>query len=84
MSNVKKAQKIVNEVDNELGIALVAYQNSELEHLKDQLEKFLALGVDTEELHDADDDDLLDDMEDEDLDCDEEEDMGDGDADNYN
>ncbi len=62
--NQKKAQKIVNEVDAELGIALVAYQNSELEYLRDQLNKFLDLDVDTEDLHDADDDDFLDDEED--------------------
>jgi len=78
MSNTKKAQKIVNEVDQELGIALVAYQNSELEFLRDKLEKFLDLGVDTEDLHDADDEDFLDeDLSDDDApyDDDEEEDL---------
>lgn len=58
-TNAKKAQKIVNEVDRELGIALVAYPNSELEWLKGRLEKFLELEVETEDLHDADDDDFL-------------------------
>ena len=52
---VKKAQKIVNEVDRELGITLVAYQNSDLEFLRKKLEEFLALEIDTEELEDADD-----------------------------
>jgi len=65
-ANLKKAQRIVNEVDAELGIALVAYQNSELEFLRDKLVKFLNLDVSTDDLHDADDSDFLDD-EDEDL-----------------
>jgi len=65
-TNLKKAQKIVNQVDGELGIALVAYTNSELEYLRNQLNKFLDLEVETDDLHDADDDDLLDDVDDED------------------
>lgn len=62
----KKAQKIVNEVDQELGIALVAYSNQELQFLKDKIELLLDTGVDIDELHDADDDDAFyeeDDME---------------------
>lgn len=50
-----KAQKIVNQVDDEFGISLVMYQNSELEALKDKIEEFLELNVPTEELADADD-----------------------------
>lgn len=74
-SNVKKAQKIVNAVDAELGIALVAYQVGELEYLKTQLTKFLDLEVDTDELHDADDADFLDDedLSDDDMPYDDEE-----------
>jgi hypothetical protein len=59
-SNVKKAQKIVNEVDHELGISLVAYEISELEFLKAKIDAILDLEVDMDELHDADDDDFLD------------------------
>jgi hypothetical protein len=53
--SIKKAQKIVNEVDHELGISLVAYQNNDLEFLKKKLEDFLELEIETEELQDADD-----------------------------
>lgn len=51
----REAQKIVNEVDAELGISLVAYQRHELEFLKNRLEEFLDLDVDVDELSDADD-----------------------------
>lgn len=65
MSNVKKAQKIVNKVEAELGISLVAYEITELEFLKTQIDELLDLEVDMDELHDADDDDLLDEEEEE-------------------
>jgi hypothetical protein len=77
-TNIKKAQNIINQVDKELGISLVAYEISELELLKNKIEALLDLHVDMDELHDADDDDLLDDEElsdDETLDDDEEEDL---------
>jgi hypothetical protein len=51
--SVKKAQKIVNDVDSELGINFAGYQNSDLEFLKKKLEEFLDLEIDTEELEDA-------------------------------
>lgn len=54
MSN-SKAQKIVNEVQDRLGVSLVSYQNSDLEFLKERLEAFLDLEVDTEELTDPED-----------------------------
>ena len=59
--NLKKAQKIVNEVDGELGISLVAYEISELEFLRSKIDALLDLGVEMDDLHDADDDDLFDD-----------------------
>jgi hypothetical protein len=66
-----KAQRIVNEVDQELGITLVAYENSELEFLRKKLTQFLALGVPTDDLVDADESDLSD-MDDEEVDFGEE------------
>ena len=68
-TNLKKAQRIVNEIDNELGISLVAYEVAELELLRDKVTALLELEVDVDLLHDADDDDFLD-----------EEDLGDDDA----
>lgn len=64
--SLKKAQKIVNDVEEELGISLVVYQNHDLEYLKKKLEEFLDLDVDTEELSDpeelsSDDGEELDD-----------------------
>lgn len=53
--SVKKAQNIVNQVEDRLGISLVSYQNNELEWLKDQLESFLEQEVETEELADPSD-----------------------------
>ena len=53
--SVKKAQGIVNEVDNRLGITLVSYQNNEIEWLKSQLEEFLDLEIETDELSDPED-----------------------------
>lgn len=69
--SVKKAQGIVNRVEDRLGITLVAYENSELEWLKDQLEEFLDLEVSTDELSDPEDVDYEgeDDEEEEVEDC---------------
>ena len=53
--SVKKAQSIVNEVQDRLGITLVSFQNNEIEWLKAQLEDFLDLEIETDELEDADD-----------------------------
>ena len=50
--SVKKAQSIVNEVEDRLGITLVSFQNSEIEWLKAQLEEFLDLEIETDELED--------------------------------
>lgn len=60
-TNLKKAQKIVNDIDSELGISLVAYEVAELELLRDKITDLLELEVDVDLLHDADDDDFLDD-----------------------
>jgi len=64
----KIAQKIVDQVDSELGIALVAYSTSELELLRDKIDDLLRTGVDIDELHDAqledeDSEDLFDDAD---------------------
>ena len=66
--SIKKAQNIVNQVQDRLGISMVAYQNNELEWLKNQLEEFLDLEIETEELSDPDDlyDDDIGDDDDED------------------
>ncbi len=48
--SVKKAQTIVNSLYQRYGIDLVAYQNDEIAQLRDQLEEFVDLEVDTEEL----------------------------------
>jgi len=53
--SVKKAQSIVNEVEDRLGITLVSFQNSEIEWLKAQLEEFLDLEIETDELEDPED-----------------------------
>ena len=53
--SVKKAQSIVNDVVDRLGITLVAFQNSEIEWLKNQLEEFLELEIETDELEDPED-----------------------------
>ena len=53
--SIKKAQKIVYELDEELGIFLTQYQRSELEYLKSKLEEFLDLEIDMDDLQDADD-----------------------------
>ena len=75
MNNLtNKAQRIVNEVDSKLGITLVAYENSELEFLKKKLTQFLALGVSTDDLVDADESDLSETDEEEEEFTEEEED----------
>jgi hypothetical protein len=53
--SVKKAQGIVNEVEDRLGVSLVSYQNNEIEWLKSQLEEFLDLEIETDELSDPED-----------------------------
>ena len=61
----RKAQKIVNEVDEKLGLALVAYSNEELTYLRDMLDELLQTGIEMDELVDPEEDDM-DDMDDED------------------
>jgi hypothetical protein len=53
--SVSKAQKIANMLDAEYGFNMVAYQRSELEFMKNKLEEFLDLEVETEELEDTSD-----------------------------
>jgi hypothetical protein len=62
--SVKKAQAIVNEVQDRLGFSLVSCQTNELEWLKDKLETFLDLEIETDELSDPDDFAGLEDDED--------------------
>lgn len=52
--SIKKAQKIVKDVYEELDINLVAFQVSNLQFLKDKLEDFLEQEVETEDLADPD------------------------------
>ena len=72
----KIAQKIVDQVDSELGIALVAYSALELELLRDKIDDLLRTGVDIDELHDAqlEDDDSEDLFDDADIDFGDDED----------
>lgn len=72
----RKAQKIVNEVDERLGLALVAYSNEELVYLRDMLDQLLQTGIEMDELVDAEEDDMDEDL-DEDLDDDMDEDLDD-------
>jgi len=59
--SVKKAQSIANRIQDRMAFNLVAYQRSELEWLKDQLETFIDTEVEPEELTDPDEiDDLPD------------------------
>lgn len=51
---LKRAQEIVNELDSEYGLFLVAFETGELEHIKGLLEEFLDLEVDPAELSDPD------------------------------
>lgn len=60
----RKAQKIVNEVDERLGLALVAYSNEELMYLRDMLDQLLQTGIEMDELVDAEEDDMHDDLDD--------------------
>lgn len=53
--SIKKAQNIVNQVEDRLGISLVSYENHDLEWLKDKLESFLELEIATDELSDPQD-----------------------------
>jgi hypothetical protein len=50
--SIKKAQKIVNELEEKFGFLTLSYQNSELEVIKDLLDKFLELDIETEDLDD--------------------------------
>lgn len=62
----KKAQGIVNELYHKYGIDILAYQNDEISDLKNSLEEFVELGVDTDELVPPDDCELdLDDLDEE-------------------
>lgn len=60
----RKAQKIVNEVDERLGLALVAYSNEELVYLRDMLDQLLQTGIEMDELVDAEEDDMDEDLDD--------------------
>lgn len=62
--SVRKAQSIVNEVDGNMGISLVAFRLDELEYLKSKLEEFLELEIDTDELQDSETTFDLEDLED--------------------
>ena len=62
--SVKQAQKIVNHVDDEFGITLVAYTNAEIEAIRNRLSEFLELEVSTDDLTDPEDSDLDDELED--------------------
>lgn len=53
--SLRKAQAIANVLEEELGFSLVSYQNSDLEFLKNKLEAFLELEIETEELEDPSD-----------------------------
>jgi hypothetical protein len=64
--SVKKAQQIANELEQELGFSLVSYQNADLEFMKNKIEEFLDLEIDTEELEDPDDAAYLEDVSDDD------------------
>jgi hypothetical protein len=55
MSKIRKAQDIANMLEEELGFFLASYQMSDLELLRDKLDEFLQLGVETEDLEDPDD-----------------------------
>lgn len=51
----KKAQKIVNKLDSDYGIFLTSYTLSEVEEIATLIDEFTNLGVETEDLADADD-----------------------------
>ena len=72
--SVKEAQGIVNQIEERTGISLVSFNNGELEWLKDQLEEFLDLEIDTDELMDpsdveCEDSDAYGSMDEEEEDC---------------
>ena len=60
--SVKKAQKIANEIYEEFGLSLANMVLSDLESLKEKIDLFLSLNVETDEICDPDDV-LLDDSE---------------------
>lgn len=65
--SLKKAQKIAEDVNNEIGFNLVKLPVADLQYLKDKLEDFLELEVETEDLVDPDepnDDNFLDEVSD--------------------
>jgi hypothetical protein len=61
--SLKKAQNIANQVQDRLGISLTSLQNNEVEWLKNQLDTFLDLEIETDELSDPDDLGLEDEIE---------------------
>jgi hypothetical protein len=62
MSSIKKAQKIANMLEEEFGFFMVQYTNNDLETLKNKLDEFLLLDVDTEDLEDPEDADAEDEL----------------------
>lgn len=60
--SVKKAQAIANSLEDQFGFFLVQHQNSELELLRNMIDEFLELGVETEELEDPEDVDQEDEL----------------------
>lgn len=48
--SLKKAQKIADEIETATGINLASYQNDDLHFLKDKLEEFLDLDIETDDL----------------------------------
>ena len=53
--SIKKAQAIVDEVYEATGVSLVSYQLSDLNFLKEKLEDFIELEIETEDLDDPED-----------------------------
>lgn len=53
--SMKKAQGIANQIADRIGLSLVSFTNDELEWLKNELEEFLDLEVETGELCDPED-----------------------------
>jgi len=48
--NMAKAQQIQQYLDDEFGLDIAAFQNSELERLSTELKRFGALGISTDDL----------------------------------
>jgi hypothetical protein len=61
--SVKNAQGIANQIQDRLGISIVSFSNPELEWFKAELESFLDLEVDTDELADPEDCEVEDEQE---------------------